>query len=68
LAALGNERANDFHVLIVDVVDFVCAELADLPTPEQRAPLALGAFLSGLFIAAASACTAATASLSKWHV
>src|ERR1700742_5155362 len=41
LAALGYERADQLDVLVVDVVDLVRAELADLPTAKQRAALAL---------------------------
>src|SRR5437763_12315290 len=36
LAALGDERADQLHVLVVDVVDLVRAELAHLPAAEQR--------------------------------
>src|SRR5437773_1071406 len=43
LGALGNERHQQLHVLVVDVVDLVRAELADLSTPEHRT--ALTAFL-----------------------
>src|SRR5262249_27221415 len=41
LAALGDERPDQLHVLVVDVVDLVRAELADLAAAEQRATLAL---------------------------
>ena len=39
LAALRHEGPQQLDVLVVDVVDLVRAELADLPAPEQRAPL-----------------------------
>src|SRR5438045_8005032 len=68
LAALGDERPDQLDVLVVDVVDLVRAELADLATAEQRAALPL--FLVARFLvagAAASAAAAARSSLSEWH-
>src|SRR6266545_4946013 len=44
LAALGDEAAQTTHVLVVDEVDLVCAELANLPPPE---PAALHGLLNG---------------------
>jgi hypothetical protein len=52
-AALRHERAEQFHVLVVDVVDLVRAEFADLPPPKQRA------FLVVLLVGAAAAAAAA---------
>src|SRR5262245_3572818 len=37
LAALGNERRQQAHVLVVDVVDLVRAELADAAPAEESA-------------------------------
>src|SRR5262249_33436691 len=37
LAPLGHEAGEQLHVLVVDVVDLVRAELADLPAPEEVA-------------------------------
>src|SRR5207253_4883041 len=54
LAALGDERADQLHVLVVDVVDLVRAELADFSTAEQRPALALR-FVAALLVAAAAA-------------
>src|SRR4051812_5061526 len=68
LAALGHERPDQLHVLVVDVVDLVRAELADLATAEQRAALSL--FLVARLLvpgAAASTAAAARSSLSEWH-
>ena len=42
LARSGHEALQELHVLVVDVVDLVRAELADLPTTEERPPLAAG--------------------------
>src|SRR5438270_2095004 len=67
LAALGDERTDQLDDLVVDVVDLVRAELADLAPAEQRAALALF-LLRGLLVAAASAAAAARASLSEWHL
>src|SRR5713101_7414034 len=53
LAALGNERPDDLHVFVIDVVDLVRAELADFAASEQRAALAL-AFFAGFLVAAAT--------------
>src|SRR3954468_20337404 len=67
LAAFGNERPNQLHILVVDVVDFVRAELADLAAPEECPPLSLF-LVAGLLVAGAAAATAAArSSLSKWH-
>src|SRR4029079_11101228 len=41
LAPLRHEAAEQLHVLVVDVVDLVRAELADLAAAEQAAALAL---------------------------
>src|SRR4030088_3020846 len=60
LAALGHERPNQLHVLVIDVVDLVRAELADLAPAKQRAALAL-LFVPGFLVAAAAASTAAAA-------
>src|SRR5207302_1265918 len=38
LAPFRHERSDQLHVLVVDVIDLVRAELADLPAAEQRAP------------------------------
>src|SRR5258706_13007372 len=70
LAALGHERSQQLDVLVVDIVDLVRAELADLPAPKHRAALALFLVPRLLVAAAAAASTApaaARASLSKWH-
>src|SRR4051812_30259893 len=68
LAALGDERPDQLHVLVVDVVDLVRAELADLAAAEQRAALSLF-LVAGLLVAgaAASAAAAPRSSLSEWH-
>src|SRR5262245_6941250 len=55
LAALGHERPDQLHVLVVDVVDLVRAELADLAAAEQRAPLLLALFAALLIAALAAA-------------
>src|SRR5690349_7329440 len=39
LGAFGDERHQQLDVLVVDVVDLVRAELADLTAPEHRAAL-----------------------------
>src|SRR5688572_16578258 len=69
LAALRNERTDQLHVLVVDVVDLVRAELADLAATEHRTPLSL-LLVAGLLVAAASTAATSTAtarpSLSKW--
>src|SRR5688572_24082964 len=41
LGALGHERQQQPRVLVVDVVDLVAAELADLPPAEHRAALSV---------------------------
>src|SRR5206468_618426 len=68
LAALRHERADQLHVLVIDIVDLVRAELADLPPAEERPSLSLR-FVAGFLVAAAAATAAATtrASLSEWH-
>src|SRR4051812_7880074 len=53
LAALGHERTNQLRVLVVDVVDLVRAELADLAAAEQRAALTLR-LVAGLLVALAA--------------
>src|SRR4051812_36921858 len=53
LAALRHEWSQQFHVLVVDIVDLVRAKLTDLAAPEQRA------FLPVLLVTAASAASAA---------
>src|SRR5258706_5082732 len=65
LAALGNERPEQLHILVIDVVNLIRAELADLAPPEHRPALACLLFLVFLVFVAAAA--AARASLSKWH-
>src|SRR5207247_1778027 len=69
LPALGHERADDLYVLVVDVVDLVRAELADLAPTEHRTPLSFF-LVTGLLvaIAPAPATTAARSSLSEWHL
>src|SRR6185295_6689137 len=61
-------RAEQLHVLVVDVVDLVRAELADLASTEHRAALAL--FLVARFLVAAAAAAAAPSrtSLSERHL
>src|SRR5262245_61194945 len=54
LAALGDERSDQLHVLVVDVVDLVRAELAHLAAAEQRAALALR-LVAGLLVVLAAA-------------
>src|ERR1043165_8908711 len=65
LAALRHERSQELHVLVVDVVDLVRAELADLAAPEERAALAL--FLVARLLVSAPAPAPTGASLSKRH-
>src|SRR5262245_37330657 len=65
LAAFRHERAQQFHILVVNVVNLIGAELTHFAAPEHRPALPL-LFLAALFVAAASA-TAARSSLSKWH-
>src|SRR5579872_2559237 len=65
LAALGDERRDELRVLVVDVVDLVRAELADLAAAEERAALALR-LVAGLLVAFAAA--SARAALSEWHL
>src|SRR5918994_8483 len=59
LAALRHEAAQQLHVLVVDVVDLVCAELADLAPAEQ--PAALPHLAVGLLVVAASAAASRSA-------
>src|SRR4030095_14811737 len=59
LAALGDERANQLDVLVIDVVDLVRADIAALPPPEQCAPLSLF-LVAGLLVAAAATAAAAS--------
>src|SRR5688572_12925019 len=67
LPALRDERTEQLHVLVVDVVDLVRAELADLAPAEQCAPLPL-LFVARLLVLVPAAAAAARASLSKWHL
>src|SRR5689334_9720735 len=67
LAALRHERPDQLHVLVVDVVDLVRAELADLAAAEQRAALTLRLVAALLVAAAAAAARAARSSVSEWH-
>src|SRR5437764_231628 len=60
LPALGHERADQLDVFVVDVVDLVRAELADLAPPEQRAALTLR-FVAALLVCTAAAAAAAAA-------
>jgi len=41
LAALGHERAQQLYVLVINVINLVRAELADLPTTKQCAALSI---------------------------
>src|SRR6185503_15907546 len=66
LASLRHERPEQLDVLVVDVVDLVRAELADLAAPEQRAALPL--FLVARLLVAAAAPAAARSPLSEWHL
>src|SRR5262245_40572418 len=66
LAALGDERPDELHVLVVDVVDLVRAELADLAAAEEGPALALP-LLARLLVAALAAAAAARAPLSECH-
>src|SRR5260221_13046660 len=54
LAALGHEGSQQLDVLVVDVVDLVRAELADLAAAEHRTALAV-LLVAGLFVPAAAA-------------
>src|SRR5262249_29075764 len=63
-AALRHERTEQLHVFVVDIVDFIRAEFADLTAPEHRPALSL-LLVFVFFVAPAAA--AARASLSKWH-
>src|SRR5262245_17011759 len=45
LGPLGDERHQELHVLVVDVVDLVRAELADFATTEHRPALTILALL-----------------------
>src|SRR5205085_7005094 len=66
LAALWHERPDQLHVLVVDVVDLVRAELADLPAAEERTALTL--FLVARLLVAGAAAAATRASLSERHL
>src|SRR5262245_48290535 len=48
LRPFGHERHQELHVLVVDVVDLVRAELAHLPAAEHRTTLAVLALLTAL--------------------
>src|SRR3954453_20485015 len=63
LPALRHERAQQLDVLVVDVVDFVRAELAHLAAAEHRPALSL-LLVPALLVAAAAA---SRASLSECH-
>ena len=58
LAALRDEAGQHAHVLVVDVVDLVRTELADLPAPEESAAPTLVATLGvlGILGGGSSAC------------
>src|SRR6476660_5925531 len=64
LAPLGHKGRQELDVLVVDVVDLVRAELADLAAPEHRPPLPL--LLLFIFLVAAAA-AATRPPLSEWH-
>src|ERR1043166_3180427 len=64
LRALGDERHQQLDVLVVDVVDLVRAELADLAAAEHRTALAVLPLLSAL---SARPAAAATGSLPAVH-
>src|SRR5215213_11166445 len=66
LAALGNEAAQQLDVLVVDVVDLVRAELADLAAAEQPAPLT-ALLVVGLLVVATSASAAGSPGLASSH-
>src|SRR3954463_15409579 len=55
LAALGNERRQQAHVLVVDVVDLLRAELADAAPAEEPAARASLALALVVLLAAAAA-------------
>ena len=59
LPALRHEGTKQLDIFVVDVVDLVCAEFADLAPPEQRASLAL--FLVARFLVFVAAAPAAAA-------
>src|SRR6187549_3049304 len=67
LAALGDEAAQQLDVLVVDVVDLVRAELADLPAAEKPAATTLVAGLAVFVAGLASAARAALLRTTKWH-
>src|SRR5438270_7261762 len=54
LAPLRNERRQQTHVLVVDVVDLLRAELADAPAPEEAAARALPLLVLVVFLRAAA--------------
>src|SRR5258708_4614223 len=68
LAPLRDERTNQLDVLVVDIVDLVRAELADLPASEECAALSLFLVPRLLVAPAASTAAAARASVSEWHL
>src|SRR4051812_33318343 len=53
LAPLRNERRQQPHVLVVDVIDLLRAELADAPAPEEAAARALSLLVLVVFLRAA---------------
>src|SRR6266550_4220026 len=67
LAALRHERSQELDVLVVDVVDLIRAELADLAAAEHRAALAVLLVAGLLVFVPAAAATAARSSLSECH-
>src|SRR5262245_50006167 len=65
LATLGHEAAQEPHVLVVDVVDLVRAELADLPTAEESTTAALSLVLVAACASLAAAAWAASLGSTK---
>src|SRR5436309_3050184 len=65
LAPLWHERSQQLHVLVVDVVDLVRAELADLPAAEHGTALA-DLLVARFLVLVPAASAAARSSLSKW--
>src|SRR5262245_21715483 len=55
LAALGQERRQQTHVLVIDVVDLLRAELADSATSEESSTGRVSGSLAFLLVAAAAA-------------
>src|SRR5262247_4487046 len=66
LAPLRHEGPQELHVLVIDVVDLVRAELADLPPAEHRPALAL-LLVARFLVALLAAAAAARSSLSECH-